>query len=123
MTKKIMFNNFILYGLNRFRNFLPPLYDEDGEEIYLPLHDEDDVKQFCTEMLHETACPDAAIFCVFNDGTMLAVIKVWDDGERGKYDYMVAKDMHFFSLLDAKLRLTSYGLICEIRPGEWAIQE
>jgi hypothetical protein len=118
MGTKIFTNNFILYGLNRFRNFVKYANDE-----YIALYDEQEVKDFCTALLHENPCPDSAMFCVFNDGMMLAVIKIWDEGEKGKYEYMAARDMHFFSRLDAELRLCCYGLMCEITPGQWRIQK
>ena len=123
MPTNIVLNNFILYGLNRYRNFIHLPKGEDESSLYLELNDEDDVKEFCTNVLHENPCPDSAVFCVFNDGCMLAVIKIWDDGDQGKYEFMAAKDMHFFSEIDARMRLCCYGLICEITPGLWKIQE
>lgn len=111
----ITVNNFIIYSLNRYRNFI-------HQTKCIKLLDEDDVKEYCTNLLHEHSCPESAMFCVFNDGVMLAVIKIWDDGEHGQYEYLAAKDMHFFSQIDAQLRLCCYGLMCEIRPGEWKIQ-
>ena len=123
MPTKISTNNFILYGLNRYRNFLRAPVDTEGQKMDLVLLDEDDVKEFCTNLLHEHPCPDSAIFCVFNDGVMLAVIKLWDEDNRGKYEFIAAKDMHFFAELDGELRFCCYGLICEISPGHWAIQE
>ena len=116
MPTDIRINNFILYGLNRYRNFL------FGEAL-LSLCDEDDVKEFCASVLHEYPFSNTAIFCVFNDGMMLAVIKVSDDGERGKYKFVAAKDMHFFAMLDGEFLFDTYALICEITPGNWVVQE
>lgn len=123
MAQRIMTNNFILYGLNRYRNFLHPSVDEDGDVEYLDLPYEDDVKEFCTAILHKHPCPDTAMFCVFNDGAMSAVVKIWDDDDHVEYDYLVARDMHFFAQIDAELTLCCYALICEITPGCWKIME
>ena len=120
MGTKITTNNFILYGLNRFRNFI---HSPADEPMYVELQDEDEVKEFCTSALHANPCPDSAMFCVFNDGVMLAVIKIWDEDERGQYEYMAARDMHFFAEVDADFRLCCYGLICEVTPGCWKVME
>lgn len=119
MSTKIVTNNFILYGLNRYRNFVHLLNDEK----YIHIEDKEDVKEFCVGLLHENPCPNSAMFCVFNDGIMLAVLKEDDEGDHGKYAFIAARDMHFFSELDAAWRLCCYGLMCEIRPGEWKIQQ
>jgi len=123
MATKIVTNNFILYGLNRYRNFIHLPTDEDEEKYYIHLNNEEDIKDFCVGMLHENPCPDSAMFCVFNNGLMLAVLKEDDDGEHGKYACIAARDMHFFSILDVDRRLCCYGLMCEISPGCWKIMD
>jgi hypothetical protein len=114
----IITNNFILYGLNRYRNFLHSPTDD-----YIYLEDEEAVKNFCVRMLHEYPCSDSAIFCVFEDDCMMAVKKVWDEGGTGKYEYLVGKDMHFFAGIDADERLCCYGLMIEVEPRKWIICE
>ena len=120
MSVKITYNHYILYGLNRYKNFL----DEVGaENEIVKLADEQDVKEFCADMLHMYPCEKSAIFCVFKDGVMLAVIKIDDDGgDSGRYKFIASKDMHFFEKIDAEYRLCCYSLLCEEEHGVWRIE-
>lgn len=126
MATKIVTNNFILYGLNRYRNFLhaPICECGCGEKMYVQLEDEDEVVDFCCEMLAMSGCLSPGMFAVFQNGTYLAVAFDYDEEEE---DLSIVvgkrKDMHFFSEFDAEFGLHCYGLICEVRPGEWMIQE
>lgn len=126
MATKIITNNFILYGLNRHRNFLKaPICDCGcGEKMYLRLDDEKDVVDFCCEMMAESRCECPGMFVVFQNGTYMALTFLYDEDEEDvKIVIGRGKDMHFFSEFDAEFGLHCYGLICEIRPNEWMIQE
>lgn len=113
----IIVNNFILYGLNRYRNFLI-----EGGSVYL--ENELEVVDFCCNKMAESECYSPGMFAVFLDGTYMALTLLFDKRES---DIKVAigkkRDMHFFSEFDALYRLCCYGLICEIRPGEWEIMK
>lgn len=126
MAPKIVTNNFILYGLNRHRNFLSaPICDCGcGEKMYIELENELEVINFCCEMLAETGCDAPGMFAVFLDGSYMALTLLYDeDEEEAKVVIGRRRDMHFFSEFDAEFGLHCYGLICEIRPNEWMIQE
>lgn len=129
MAAKITINNFILYGLNRNRNFLSaPICDCGCEEkMCIQLEDQNEVDEFCMEMLSEHRCSESMIFCVYYDGTMRAVITSDYDEDEDEMLFAVVtakdRDMHFFADLDGDLRPCCYGLICEILPGQWKIME
>ncbi len=126
MAAKIVTNNFILYSLNRHRNFLkaPVCECGCGQKMYLQLEDEIAVVDFCLEMLAESECEHPGMFAVFQDGVYMALTIIYDEEEEDLKIFMGKKrDMHFFSEFDADFCLHCYGLICEVRPGEWMIQE
>lgn len=116
-TPKIIFNNFILYGLNRERNFL-----QGKVGIPLLLESKSEVEDFCATLLHTYQCPESGMFAVFQDGTYWAIAKCFDEDGREKYVIAEDNDMHFFSEFDADMRLCCYGMICEIKEGWWKIQ-
>ncbi len=122
MATKIITNNFLLYGLNRKRNFLEaPLCECGcGKKMYFVLEDKDEVISLCEDLLLHTNCEEAAVFCVFKDGTHLGAMKIPCE------DQIIieeSNDMHFFSDLDGEYRFCCYGLLCEMRTGEWHICE
>jgi hypothetical protein len=99
-----------------------------GHDAFLCLEDEEDIKGFCGDVLMEHTCPDAAIFCSFRDGRYMAVVKQPEDpdddeGERLLFAVKPTKDRNLFSDIDAEFRLCCYGMITEIKPGEWRIEE
>lgn len=116
-TPIIFFNNYILYGLNRERNFLKP----SVAKKILPLESKSDVYDFCASTLHQCDCEKSGMFAVFLDGTYMAMAK--EVNEDGFENFITAEDddMHFFSEFDADFRLCCYSLIYQISNNQWRI--
>lgn len=124
--RSITINNFAAYGLNRKRNFLQPPKCDCEHDAFLCLRDEEDVRDFCTDMLMEHTCPEAAVFCSFKDGRYMAVVKQPDELDEGQsilFAIKPAKDREMFSDIDSEFRLCCYGMITEVNPGEWRVEE
>ena len=124
--QSVTINNFAAYGLNRRRNFMTSPKCGCGGKAVVCLDDIEEVKEFCKDMLMEHGCPEAAIFCVFKNGTYAAVVKQPDDLEEGQSVLLAikpTKDRELFSDVDAEFRLCCYGMITEVNPGEWNIEE
>lgn len=119
-------NNYAMYGLNRYRSFLTaPICDCGcGEPTSIILKTDDDVGQFCVEVLNRHECPNSAIFAVFHDGRMRAYVKEWDEksGEFAADCYEGGNTTHMFSKLDGEFRFCCYNLIIEREPGQWMIE-
>ena len=124
--QSISINNFAAYGLNRKRNFLRA--PDCGGKAVVCLESVDDVREFCTDMLMEHNCPESAIFCSFQNGKYMAVVKQPvdfedEDGECLLFAIKPTKDREMFSEIDSEFRLCCYGMLTETKPGEWRIEE
>lgn len=116
-------NNYPMYGLNRYRSFLhAPMHE--NEPLYMELTTDDDVTNFCIDVLSRYECPDSAIFAVFNDGRQKIYVKNSPDNDEAAYisELEGDNDIHFFSEFDGQFRLCCYNLIIEHEPGMWMIE-
>lgn len=114
-NQKIIFNNYIIYGLNRERNFI----NSKVAGTIFPLETKSDVVDFCASTLHMCECDKPGMFAVFKNGTFLAMAKHVDEDDYEQFVIAEDDDMHFFAEFDADYRLCCYSLIYEIRNGEW----
>lgn len=124
MSNKIIFNQYIQYGLNHKRSFLRLPKGNNDRKIYLPT--EEDITEFSSEALRGHDCECCALFYVFKDGTYGAYFKTIKDAEvvsddSLKFTYSInsarKKDTHLFAELDGDFRFCCYSLLLEIDDG------
>lgn len=138
MKYKFRNESFSGYGLNKYRNFLsaPECECGCGEKGNILLDSNEDLFGFMGTMLMEYDCNCCAIFAHAYDGSMYAAIKfVVDDFDDEIEDieddedmpiHMLAseeEDVEFFQQLDAEIGFCCYGLLIEVKNGEWKIIE
>lgn len=130
MTKRIKqkpniyINNFILYGLNRKRNFLKCPSDDCGEKVPFVFEEDSDLFHSMAYLLYQHECPESAIFAVGLNNEFYAAVKMYDEeADEEVVQIMHSDDMHMFADLDGELRLCCYALLIEVEPGHWMIQE
>ena len=92
-----------------------------GEKAYLVLESDEDVEDFCGDMLFEGDCEHSGIFYVFEDGLTRGVIRAGDDLYGFTFD-------HLYGYVDfggfvKESGLHCYGVIVEVDEGLWKIVE
>lgn len=122
MAKKIKFRAkcFEAYQLNKHRNFLESPRCDCGCGGKALLVAEDDIHQIAAGFLEDHDCPNSAVFLLYDDDYMEAVVKTEDVIEvvtAEKYDRQL------FSIIDAEFRLCCYSLMMETEDGLWEIIE
>ena len=130
MTKRIQpkpnicINNFILYGLNRKRNFLKCPSNDCGEKVPFVFEEDSDLFHSMAYLLYQHECPESAIFAVGLNNEFYAAVKMYDEeADEEVVQIIHSDDMHMFADLDGDLRLCCYALLIEVEPGHWMVQE
>lgn len=92
-----------------------------GEKACLVLKNDEDVEDFCVEMLSEDDCEYSGIFYVFEDGLTRGVIRAGDDFYGFTFDNLY--DYENFGGFVKESGLHCYGVIVEVDDGLWKIVE
>lgn len=122
LNYKFHIDHFATYGLNKLRNFLsPPRCPDCGEPGTLCFENEQDVYEFCTDLLVEHGCDSSAIFLLFADGSQRVALYMPEDEEDAVVSVIGSSDHYFFAEVDAECRLCCYGMMIEVEPGHWEI--
>ena len=123
MSKKIQIDRYIMYGLNRRRNFLTL---PRGDKIKLPTPES--IKTFAKEAITGKEC-ECAVFFAYLDGTYSAVFKTVKNQEVKEsmpMDVMVTfsvlstlrqADSELFAKMDGDFRFCCYSLLFEVDDG------
>ena len=122
MNNKIYVDQYIMYGLNRRRNFIGlPECDTCGERMGILLETAEDIEDFAVEALRDHDCNTCALFFVFNDDSYGAYFKCVYDEDEKDVEYalcrMFGKDRHMFAELDGEFRFCCYSLLVETNDG------
>lgn len=127
MENKIIFDQYIMYGLNRRRAFLdPPTCEDCGGKGQLVLEG-NDLREFCLFVLTEHDCEYCALFFVHKDETYEAYFKsgVEYNEETDTFDYHIgrcrANDRHMFSELDGEFKFCCYSLLLEVDDNTYEV--
>ena len=131
MKNKILFDQYIMYGLNRNRRFLRL---PRGERL-LTLRTSEDIEEFSKEILKGKDC-ECALFYVHLDGTYSSIFKSVLNQELTEAEtledsqmvvtYSICKsprkaDTHLFSWLDGEFRFCCYSLLIEKKDGVFEV--
>lgn len=131
MNNKILFDSYIMYGLNRRRSFL---HLPKGNKVRLSSAEE--IEEFSKEVLKEKDC-NCALFYVYLDGTSSAFFKSFTSqelvpSEFNEYEkelvesYAICRserkrNMHLFAELDGNFRFCCYSLLIEKKDGVFEV--
>lgn len=129
---KIYTDQYIFYGLNRYRQFLSiPSCNECGERPRIVTKTKEDLESFSVEVLKGHDCFSCALFYVFLDGTYGAFFKIVnneeydEDEDEDTIEFALCKvtnsDRHLFAELDAEFRLCCYSLLVEVEDGVYEV--
>ena len=112
------------YGLNKYRNFLCDPEVDDGSETRIILNTQEDVLNFVHEMLIDEECDKTALFSHGLGKMFIGVKRCNPDGSLC-VEHMVCEgiNMEFFQEMDGEMLFDCYGLIVEVEPGQWKIEE
>lgn len=130
---KFKIDEFAARGLNKYRNFLsaPDCDCGCGGKGWPVFDTNEDLYDFCSEVLEDHGCHNSAIFLIHMNGEMEIVhghIEWDEDTEEESYTVSLLSsevDMpaDTFARIDADLRLCCYGLIIERDNNMWEICE
>lgn len=117
------------YGLDKEKNFLqaPECECGCGGKCSILLKTKEELLNFMIDMLEENDCTHCAMFAHALSGKMYAAVKSRKlDIETNEPVLCFMADntnMKFFKNWDKELRFHWYGLIIEIKKGQWKIIE
>ncbi len=128
MNNKIIFDSYIMYGLNRRRSFLRVSSCEGcGGKQKVMLESDEELLEFSTETLKTRDCMASALFYVMKDGTYKTVFRVVcdEDEEEDLVEFAIgtvrSSDMHMFAELDGEFKFCCYSLLIETDDGEFEV--
>lgn len=126
LVKKNRFENitFAELGLDEEFNFLEAPYCDCGcgNKMLLVI---DDIQQFCGDMLYEDECDWCGLFVIRLNGTVLVTLKTGCTEEDINFMEMKAPHGNYKNIGDIfdEMELHKYGLLVEVRKGEYKIIE
>lgn len=92
-----------------------------NEKACLVLESDDEVEDFCVQMLSEDDCGYSGIFYMFEDGLIRGVIRAGDDLYGFTFDKLY--DYGNFGEFVKESGLHCYGVLVEVDDGLWKIVE
>lgn len=118
--KKLIFDPYITYGLNRKRAFLP------SPDETIKIADRQERMNFLTFLVMQTECKRCAVFVVNLDETYTVVFKIpAGRDERGNkrlgIGMRTSKDRLMFAQMDGDIRFCCYSLLIEVSEGEYEV--
>ena len=128
MNNKIIYDQYIMYGLNHRRSFVRLPKCEDCDEmmgVYLSSHEE--MNEFAIETLTSHDCISCALFFAMQDGTYRAYFKGILDEIEDPEEVEIgvcevnSDDSHLFADVDADARLCCYSLFIEHENGRFEV--
>lgn len=126
LVKKNRFENitFAELGLDEEFNFLEAPYCDCGcgNKMLLVI---DDIQQFCGDMLFEDECDWCGLFVIRLNGTVLVALKTGCTEEDINFMEMKVPHGNYKNIGDIfeEMELDEYGLLVEVRKGEYKIIE
>ena len=124
LVKKSKFENitFTELGLDEDFNFLEAPCCEGGNKMILEI---DDIQQFCGNMLYEDECDWCGLFAIRLNGTVLVTLKTGCTEEDINFMEMEVPHGNYKNIGDIfdEMELHKYGLLVEVRKGEYKIIE
>ena len=124
LVKKNRFENitFTELGLDEDFNFLEAPCCECGNKMTL---ETDDIQQFCGDMLYEDECDWCGLFVIRLKGTVLVTLKTGCTEEDINFMEMKVPHGNYKNIGDIfdEMELHKYGLLVEVRKGEYKIIE
>lgn len=127
---KIIFDPYIMYGLNRRRKFLKsPVCEDCGGKGTIVLRDDGALEDFCCGVMLEHDCDNCAVFIVHVDESYSVYFKMetgWSE-EEDEPLYSIGRvdgdDRKLFSMVDGEFRFCCYSLLIEKEEGLYEIQD
>lgn len=124
LVKKNRFENitFTELGLDEDFNFLEAPCCGCGNKMTL---ETDDIQQFCGDMLYEDECDWCGLFVIRLNGTVLVTLKTGCTEEDITFMEMKVPHGNYKNIGDIfdEMELHKYGLLVEVRKGEYKIIE
>ena len=124
LVKRNRFENitFTELGLDEDFNFLEAPCCECGNKMTL---ETDDIQKFCGDMLYEDDCDWCGLFVIRLNGTVLVTLKTGCTEEDINYMKMKVPHGNYKNIGDIfdEMELHKYGLLVEVRKGEYKIIE
>lgn len=116
---------FEAYGLDKDKNFLqaPVCECGCGSKVSLLINNNKELFHFMYSVLMDNECNHCAIFAHTINDNMFVALKVENESDDRVLFFGQEDNMKFFKEWDDEINLHCYGLIIEIKHGEWKIIE